>query len=506
MTKINTYGAEAEKVIVNITDQSSHKVSQEFFKELYKEAKKRSANPKNHFSDIEKKTILGVTSNDIGEQGLDNAFNLLETSSIVTHSLEELNNILLLDLKLTSEALKKENAAFINLAIHPLVKRNKKTYAKFVAPKGLYSYLHFRGWNHSAGIDARAQNSPATGIDINKATDALSVILGASAANIALFANSPYEEGKSSGFKESRLTMWGKMMKNSKVKGDLMTTKFPPKRIINLAQYFNWMFGKNTGIHFVLDQNSNGDYKGIGDRILILKNNPSLLEFFAAGEWEAQYLKDLQKNPKTAKTIKVRADISQLEVMQFAQFSGARIRYKFKNHKDFPLKKFVEGCKNETAEVEKIFKEHAEFTYIEGRDPGANFPDQETQSAGKDIAYSTFIAPSAIQKGLLNNLDKSAKFIDSFNWQELIELRNESIKNGLEGKTKHIKVKDFTRKILELAKEGLIKKEQQFLAYPEWVLQIEKNGADRAIEFVKNSNLPLDKALKELIKLRQVKL
>lgn len=507
MKKQNTFGAEAEKVIVNITDQSSHKISQNFFKRLFNEAKNRKANPHNHFSDIEDKTVLGVTSNDIGEQGLDNAFNLLETSSIVTHSLKELNEILTLDLKLTQKFLEKEGASIINMSIYPLLKRTQANYKKYVAPKGLYEYLAYRGWNHSAGIDARAQNSPATGIDFEDAADGFSVILGASAAIIALFANSPYEEGKLSGFKESRVTMWDKMMKGSKVKGDLLMTKFPTKRIRSLAEYFNWMFSGKTGVHFVLDESSNSQgYKGIGDRILILKDNPSLLDFYDKGTWQASYLKDLQKNSKSAKSISVKANISQMEVLQFAQFSGARIRFKIKNYKGFPLEKFVKACKEESGEVEKIFKDFAEYTYIEGRDPGANFPDYETLKAGQDIAETTYISPSALQKGLLNNLKNSTDYIDSFNWQELIELRDQSIKNGLDGKTKNIKVKDFTNKILELAKNGLTKEGQNYLAYPNWVLKTGKNGADRAIEFVEKSGLTLDKALKELIKFRQVKI
>lgn len=191
--------------------------------------------------------------------------------------------------------------------------------------------------------------------------------------------------------------------------------------------------------------------------------------------------------------------------MQFAQFSGARIRYKLTNHNDFPIQEFVKACKNpDSRKVENIFSEYSKYVYIEGRDAGANFPDQELWALGKDIASSVVISPSALQAGLIQNLNEATKYIDSFKWLDLKMLREAAIKDGLQGKIPKISVYEFTEKILEIASDGLTQKEQKFLAYPRWVMKTKKNGADRAIEFVEKQKGNLEKSLKELIKLRKV--
>jgi len=500
-----TYGAEIEKPIASTVTSAPHKVTQQFFKSLAKEARKRGTFQSFHKSDIKSDVVIGATSYDLGEQGLDNGFNLLETSLPYQRSLINLQNKMLLDLKTVQKALEQEYASVINLSINPLAKRTMTDYKTYVAPKGVYPYFWYRGWDHTAGIDARAQNSPTIGVKIDKAADSVSVIIGAGAAFIGLFANSPYEEGKRSSYKESRSTMWDRMMKNSKVKGDITTAQFPQDRFKTMAQYFNWMFGGNTSIHFILSKivNESDDYKGVGSRILVVKGNPSVLEYLSKPEWKASFLKDAIENKKS--TVTVKPTISHMETMQFAQFSGARIRYKLTNHNDFPIQEFVKACKNpDSRKVENIFSEYSKYVYIEGRDAGANFPDQELWALGKDIASSVVISPSALQAGLIQNLNEATKYIDSFKWLDLKMLREAAIKDGLQGKIPKISVYEFTEKILEIASDGLTQKEQKFLAYPRWVMKTKKNGADRAIEFVEKQKGNLEKSLKELIKLRKV--
>ncbi len=501
-----TYGGELEKTVANIQTGETHGVTQEFFKHIAESATQRGKEFHFHASDLDQQKNIGVVTKDLGEQGLDNGFNLLESALPYYYSLAELKEKMHLDIQLTQKALSHENASVLSMSNHPLALTDFKSYKKFVAPKALYAYIWYRGWDHTAGINARAQNSPTTSISVDQGADAVSVIIGAGAAFIGLFANSPYEEGKATAYKESRLTIWDRMMKFSKVHGDYTTAMFPKERFRTLAQYFSWMFGEGTGIHFVLAQEGNTNYKTIGDRILMIPGNPSVLDYLSKPSWEAYYLKEMLTQFPPQRIPDIKPHISHMETTQFAQFAGARVRYGLK-HEHFPLAEFVSACKDSSkAKVEDIFRDHANFLYIEGRDPGANFVDQELLEAGNDIADSVTISPTAIQAGLIHNLEEAAHYIDSLDWNTLAELREEAVKNGLHGEAHGLKVYDFTKKILEIAAKGLSSEDQKLLAYPEWVLKNKKNGADRAIEFVEKQKTTLDKALLKLISHRNVKM
>ncbi len=500
MKHIKTYGAEIEKPVADKNTSLPHKTSQEFFEKLKKEAEKRNTFVKVHKSDLKPEVSLGVISSDLGEQGLDNGFNLLESSLAYKTSLSDLQKSINTDLAMTQKLLAKENASLFNLSIHPLGERDLATYEQFVAPKGVYPFIWYRGWDHTAGIDARAQNSPSTGVSVSDAADAVSVIIGAGASFIGLFGNGPYENGQRSAYKEARCTMWERMMKYSSIEGDRKVSRFPEKRFKTLAQYFTWLFGGNTAIWFTITSGDGKDYKGIGDRIILIESNPSVLQFLSKPSWQGMFLKDILNN-FPAKTQEVTPHISHMTTLQFAQFIGARIRFGLKDQDNFPIKEFVQACKKETEKkVEDIFSKFAEFMYIEGRDAGANFPDKEINNVGTDIAESVVIAPSALQAGLLQNLPKAVSYIDSFEWNQLTILREKAIRDGLMDN----KVYEFTKKIVELAAEGLASDEQKMLAYPEWVLKTRKNGADRAIEFVENHKGNLKQALKDLIQYRTI--
>ena len=116
---VRTYGAELEKVVSNKTTKQSHKTSQDFFKILQKKAATRDAASHIHSSDLNPKIVIGVVSSDLGEQGIDNGFNLLETASIVHDSLEKLKQSQQKDLQTTLEALNNEEATILNASIHP---------------------------------------------------------------------------------------------------------------------------------------------------------------------------------------------------------------------------------------------------------------------------------------------------------------------------------------------------------------------------------------------------
>ncbi len=506
--KNEKFGAELEKTIVSKKDGSSHHVTDVFFNELSKQASHRHTFDHLHnLKDKKGKTVaVGVVSQDLGEQGLDNGFNLLETALPPFETLQELHKAIQLDISTTQKALQAEDAFAINLSIHPLAPRDMKTYKKFVVPKGVYDFLWQRGWDHSAGIDARAQNSPSTQVAVSQAADALTVIIGASAANIALFANSPFEEGKISQYKENRLMMWERMMSGSTVAGDRRLIRFPDKPFQNLAQYFQWMFGGDSGIYFVMPSQSAVGYKNAKDDIMIVDGNPPVLDYLDGKTWKARNLSEIITGT-AIKAYEVSPEIAHMEVLQFAQFeAGGRIRYSLKKD-GFPVAEFVAACK-ETSQmkVEEIFEAHAHFMYIEGRAPGSNLPDRELYAAGKEIALSVATSPSALQAGLIRNLDKTKKYIEHFPWGQLSKLRDVAIEQGLDGVVEDLSVYTFTQRILDLAAEGLSTEEQTFLAYPQWVLQQKQNGADRALAFVneKQKTMSLERALRELIQLREV--
>ncbi|MDE2025260.1 MAG: hypothetical protein KGJ07_02100 [Patescibacteria group bacterium] len=276
---------------------------------------------------------------------------------------------------------------------------------------------------------------------------------------------------------------------------------FHKKKFNTLAQYFSWMYGGNTGIFFVL---GSANYKQVGTSILNVIEQPSVLAYLSKPTWDGVTLADLITN-FPPHPITITSHISHMEPLQFQQFTGARIRYKLKDLDTFDTQAFLTACKNtDGSGVEDIFAKHTEYMYIEGRDPGANFPDQELLEKGNNIADSTYISPAAMQAGLLKNLGKTSAYIDSFSWEKLGELRQNAITNGLEGSVDGTSTYDFAQKIVELAGEGLSQEEQKYLAYPEFVLKTRQNGADRAIAFVEKQSGLLEKRLQELVKSRVI--
>lgn len=499
-----TFGVELEKPIAKKGTGMPGYINQEVFHRLGDAARQRGQEPHYHNSDIQPNTVLGVAS-EIGDQSLDNAFNNQETAVAYRRSLSELAEATALDVQTVQDALEAAGATVINMANHPLAGTDMQSYETFVAPKSIYAYLWHRGWDHAAGIDAKAQNSPSTGVDAYAAADAVSVIIGTGAAAIGLFANSPFAEGKSTGVHESRLKMWNRMMKGSRVPGDLRTARFPEQRFRTMAEYFQWMHGGNSGIHFITATGNGHDYKSFGDSALLIDGDPSVLEYLSHESWNARRLNDILRGEHTDPIV-VKPDIRHMEAMQFAQFTGARIRYGLQSE-GFPTADFVAAC-NEPNQlgVERIFEQNAKFVYIEGRDPGANFPDSELQEAGSDIARSVVMAPSALQAGLIRNLEEASAFIDGYNWQQLGELREAAIRNGLAGTVGDLRVKDFTEKVVEIAAKGLHSEDQKKLRYAEWVLGTGKNGADRAISYVAQHRGSERDAIKDLVLSRQVKL
>ena len=67
-------------------------------------------------------------------------------------------------------ALAEEGATLLNFSEHPNVAIDPQYYAAVRAPKPIYDYwVMVRGWNHSVGIDAKAQNGPTTAVEVEDA-------------------------------------------------------------------------------------------------------------------------------------------------------------------------------------------------------------------------------------------------------------------------------------------------------------------------------------------------
>ena len=223
---------------------------------------------------------------------------------------------------------------------------------------------------------------------------------------------------------------------------------------------------------------------------IIINDNPSVLSYLSMGKAEGKFLNSGQK-------ITIIPDLKHMEALQFAQFTSARIRWHFDSLK-VNKQEFLNAYKNDS--LEELFTNGSvSDIYIEGRDPGANFPDTHLNSLGNELSWSTIMAPSAIQSGIINNLDEALQYLRTFKWQHLNLLREAAIKDGLHGEVGGVKVFEFTKKVLEISAKGLPVGQQKLLAYPVHVLQTKQNGADRAlVDYSKG------KSIKDIVKSRNV--
>lgn len=409
---------------------------------------------------------------------LDNAFNNLE-SSIGPVSAEEdeltvLDRAIHQELEHVRNALIDDDATVINFSEHPNTAITPGYYHRMRAPKPIYDYwVGYRRWNHMCGIDAKAHNGPTTGVNFQCAVEALNVVLAASPAFIALYANSPFEAGRPSGYMENRLTIWPRMFSCSRFPCDDRLHRMPSAPFKDLRDYFSWMFGPGTSMHFVTPSCSS-DYKK-PESLVVIQGDPPLLEFLTKPAWKG---KDLH----TSEEFTVTPSMAHLAFNQFAHFLDARIRYALSDA-PFECSEFFEAMERGEGRLEELFAGRTRFCYIEGRAPGANFPDEQIRRLGHEkVSKSVVISPSAIQKGLITNLVNSKKLLSRYRWTDLAELRRRAVRYGLKAEFAGIRVKDYCRDILELAAGGLPSSEHWMFAYPEFVLSLGKNGADRAVE------------------------
>lgn len=488
------YGGELERIVASRDTGLPAPLSHCFFEKLCSLGEDRSSFIR--MSETESGPIAVITE-DLGEQGLDCGFHVQETALPPCESLTQLTERARADLMMIVKCAKEEGKMLLNFSTHPLGRRDILTYQRFVVPKSVYSYCWFRGWDHTAGFNGAVQTSPSTSVSIYEAAEAVSAVIGTGAAFIGLCANSPFEEGTISRRKESRLGIWQRMFSSSKHPGDRMVSKFPPQRFDQLSQYFNWMFGPNTALHYVSRHSSS--YKETSERWLV-EGDPSLLQFFARDQWNVMELSSLQKKDFKPKVETIDPSLHHLEEHQWAQFAGARIRFTLKNSAVDP-REFYEVCSND-GPLEELLASSVQSMWIEGRDPGANYLDRELAEEGID--GDLCMAPMALQAGILSNLNEVTTYLSQFSWSQLGALREAAIQDGLHGGVEGIKVSTFAQEIVEIARDGLAEEERHLLHYFDLVLETGKNGADRALAALDASPHPLNQALLDLIQEREV--
>lgn len=433
--------------------------------------------------------------------GVDNAFNNLESAlgpiCASSSALHELHDMAMGELRDVEEALAGDDAMVVNFSEHPDVEITPEFYHAIRSPKSIYGYwVDYRGWNHMVGVDAKAHNGPTTGVNVRNAISSLNILLGAGAAFIALFSNSPFEAGKPAGNKENRLTIWPNMFATSKFPCDRELCCIPKRPFKDLRDYFSWFFGPGTNMQFVVCAKQK-DYKKPSE-IVIVDGDPPMVEYLAKPTWPGRFL-------STGEKTTISPSMEQVAFLQFTPFIDARLRFGL-NDEEFPHQLFLDALKGKS-DMDALCEEKFAFCYIEGRAAGANFPDQEILDIGDgNIARSMVIGPSAIQTGLLRNREAGRRFLESYAWADLLGLRAAAIKDGLEGEYNGIPVKKICGEVLDIAADGLDSAEEWMLEYARFTLASGKSGADRALDFYESGATSGRERLKELIRARRMRL
>ncbi|WP_427023984.1 glutamate-cysteine ligase family protein [Aureimonas ureilytica] len=466
-----TLGVELEMPIVDLTTGASFDAREVFA--LVLDARRRRGEPV--VPVLASGNLIGVAGPQV-VSSVDNGFNNLESAIGIVggpdhpgSSLNDLAGLVQREMTELVACLGELGAGVANLSEHPATPISEAFYQAMRAPKPIYDYWRdVRGWRHEAGMDAKAQNGPTTGVLAEDAVAALNLALLAAPALIALFANSPFEAGEATGCKENRLRIWTRMFAEPTFAGDRTTHRPPVRPFEDMAHYLHWMFGGDRAMQALpLGANS---YKGFGE-LARMDGDPALLDFLRAPSWPGARLRD-------GAAVEVTPDLRHLESLQFSQFSDARIRFQFGTAPS------VEAFFDALAErrVEALFSEHCQSLYIEGRAAGANFADAALcDLADPLVPASVAMAPSALQKGLQCNPDSFARLSRLLPWEDLRSSREEAIRHGLEGRAGPISLARFASAVVDEAEAGLAPSERWMLAYPRHVLRTGQTGADRAL-------------------------
>lgn len=459
-----TLGLELEMVTAALRDGASHPVGDAYFAALA--ACKRARGEAVTLERLAGRTV-GVATRAV-KSGIDNGFNLLESSLAPVagaRPLAALARAVERELADVAAALAGEGAVFVNLAQHPFAPRDRDSYLRLRAPRPIYDYANDeRGWDHSVGIDAKAQNGPTTELDPGEAASVLNMLLRAAPAFIALFANSPFEDGRPSGCKETRLTLWPRMVAASRFPADADRVGLPPRPFASLRDYVLWTFGPGTAMHCV--PVDGGGYKG-GGALARVEGDPDLLSFLAQGPRRGRVLAD-------GALVTVTPGLEHLEFLQWNNFLDMRLRFLLRDIT--PVDAFLAALERPVG-LEAFFARHAKAFYVENRVAGACFPDAEMTALDETAAASMPLAASALQAGLVRNWRPAAAKLGRWSWEDTARLRRAAIRQALDDTG----VRALCATVLDLAADGLSPAERPALAYPRHVLRSGRTGADRAL-------------------------
>ena len=444
----------------------SHPVGDRYFQAL--QARKRDRGEDVSF-DFLGGRVIGVAGPH-GESSLDNGYNLLEPSFAPVPGGEggqdRLAERIGRELQDVRHALGAEDAMLLNAAEHPDCSLEPAWYAAVRVDRPIYHELvDHRGWLHRIGIDAKAQNSPCTSVPVEQAARALNAVLALGPASIALFANSPLESGHPAGLKENRLTLWERVFRPGRFAGDYALQELPDGPFADLGGYFRWMFGPGTASR-ALPLRLDAGYKSAAS--VLLQDDPPLDRFLRCAGWPGRRL-------DTGEAVQLCPQGGHFVYSQFAHFLDARWRYRLAEMP--PLEALLEAW-NRPWGIEGLYARCGAQGYIEGRAPGAVFADaQLLDEAGADIARTAVVAPSAVQLGLMRNLDQAEQLWRDWGWARLRGMRADAIRHALDDDM----VQALARDVLDVARAGLPAAERHWLAYADHALQTRRTGADRLL-------------------------
>jgi gamma-glutamylcysteine synthetase len=405
------------------------------------------------------------------ECGLDNGFNLLETAlapvDADANGLDTLSRRAHRELADTLDALDADRACVLNASQHPACRRDRQWYAQLCVPRPIYHELRdYRGWHHWEGIDAKAQNGANTSVPVSRAIEALNVAIGLAPASIALFANSPIESGVVTGFKENRMTLWPRMFGPARFAGDMLLCSYPSRPFYDLSDFFLWMFGPDT-VTRGLPLAPSYDYKTVPT--VLPDGDPCLLALLTASRWPG-------RRTDTGEAVMLAPHAHHFEYSQIGQFLDARLRYRFGEPLDLPE---LMAAWQRDGGLEALFESSGMAMYIEARAPGAGFADARLlRDAGAEAAQSILMSPSALQAGLLANLDAARALVRDWGWQALGALREPAMRRGLDDDG----VRALCTDVLAVAAGGLGRADRHWLAYCDFVLDSGRTAADRMLD------------------------
>ncbi len=415
-----------------------------------------------------------------GTSGIDNGFALLETAFApnMDGTLAPLAAAVERELTDISAALAAEGACLANLSQHPDAPCDREAWQRLRASRRIYDFLvGYRGWNHAVGFDAKAQNGPTTGLEPGHAIEALTLMQRAAPAFIALFANSPLESGQRTGLKETRMTLWPRMVAASRFPTDGTRVGVPDRPFADMADYMRWTFGKGTAMQAIpLDH---GGYKD-GDGLGRVVGDPSLLDFLTPGAGHGADAMAVPVPPlgqEDGPAVPVTPSLAHLEALQWSNFLDMRLRFTLADPLP-PPEVFVKALTT-SGGVEAFFDRYATALWLENRVPGTTLADRVLARLDNgDVARSQPLGPSALQAGLLRDRTRAAGVLEELvPWQALPGLRRAAIRHGLTDST----VARLARAVADCAAAALAPEEQWMLAGVQHGLRTRTTAADRLL-------------------------